>query len=114
MHIEFDEDGVAAMLVHVLARPDVQAALRTAMQAQPPAAPLQLYMTAKDFASHLGVSLRTVRTWLASGLPTVGRKRLRKVDVARAMAWLQAGGDDGAVERQARHDARCAAVRRVG
>jgi hypothetical protein len=114
MRIDIDETELASVVVCLLGNPDVQVALRAVLQVQPPAPPVDLFMSAADFSAHVHVSLRTVRLWLASGLPSVGRGRTRRVDVARAMSWLAAGGDQGEAERTARRDASNRAIRRVG
>jgi hypothetical protein len=75
-----------------------------------------LYMTVRDFAHRVAVSERTVWNLVAKGLPTVGQKRGRRVDVESADEWLRQERDhvDDGVERAARVAARTAASRAAG
>jgi hypothetical protein len=60
----------------------------------PPAAPTQhaRYMTVPGFASMRGYSARTVRDYCDLGMPHTGEGKGRRVHVAEAIAWLEAGG----------------------
>ena len=68
------------------------------------------YETVSDFASRLGVSEKTVRRMLASGLPHERpRPRLIRIPVMRAQKWLaeqSVGGELEAAQRRATIDAR--------
>jgi hypothetical protein len=68
--------------------------------------PGRLFGTVADFASQYGWSLRYVENLVRQGLPTVGRGRARRVDLATAAEWLRAGGADGSAVRLAQRDAR--------
>ena len=67
------------------------------------------YQTAVEFAETMKVSVRSVRKWLALGMPSVQVGRVRRVIVADAQRWLAAGGGKGAAAR-----AGLAAARRSG
>jgi hypothetical protein len=113
MRIELDPDELAAALTHALGLPDVQQALRAALGIPDLQARERSFMSVGAYAERIGVSLRSAWNLVREGLPTVGKGRLRRVDVAAADAWMRAGGSDGAAARAARRDASARAVRRV-
>jgi excisionase family DNA binding protein len=100
------EDQIAALHEEVRAlRADV-AALRPAR-----VEPTPIYLATARYAARLGVSRWTVARLVRDGLPTVGRGRLRRVDVAAADAWLKrrdTSGETaiGGIEQRARRAAR--------
>jgi predicted site-specific integrase-resolvase len=53
---------------------------------------VKLALTVEEFAESIGVCRATVFSWLRLGLPNIRAGRVRRVLVAEAMAWLQAGG----------------------
>jgi phage terminase Nu1 subunit (DNA packaging protein) len=69
------------------------------------------FMKAKEYAARVGYSVRTIENFIGEGLPTVGKGRLRRVDVEPADEWIRnraAREDDeqDAVAQEARVDAR--------
>ncbi len=82
---------------------------------QAAAAPPEItFATAKQFAKIMGVSLRSVREWIARDLPTVRSGRLVRVDVAAAKLWLSNGGANGAASKLGVAAARKVALRSIG
>jgi hypothetical protein len=72
-----------------------------------------LYSTAAQYAERHAVSLRTVRSWISAGMPTVGDGRTRRVDVRGADQWRRArAGDDDSIAERARRDAARETARR--
>jgi hypothetical protein len=68
-----------------------------------------VFVRVAAYAARTGISERKVWDLVASGLPTIGSGRSRRVDVVAADAWLRAQGAsevDDAIERRARLDAR--------
>ena len=69
------------------------------------------FMKIAAYARRTGYSVRTIENFLIEGLPTVGERRLRRVDVEAADEWIRGRvvrdreGRD-AVEEEAREDAR--------
>jgi hypothetical protein len=69
------------------------------------------FMKVADYAAHTGYSKRTIENFVREGLPTVGKRRLLRIDVEPADKWIRgraAREDDeqDAVEQEARDDAR--------
>lgn len=52
-----------------------------------------VYMSPADFARHVGVSPRTIRSLLKTGLPRVKVSRYTRIPVAAAEAWLASDRD---------------------
>jgi hypothetical protein len=77
-------------------------------EAQEPAA---VYLRVAEYARRLSLGERTVWALVSRGLPTIGRGRSRRIDIARADEWLrnQQGEVDAAIAAQARRAARRAA-----
>ena len=73
--------------------------------------PVAVYLRAVEYARRVSLSERTVWALISQGLPTIGRGRSRRIDVARADEWLRGQRDqvDVAIEAQARRAARLAA-----
>jgi len=73
--------------------------------------PVAVYLRAVEYARRVSLSERTVWALISQGLPTIGRGRSRRIDVARADEWLrgQQAQVDAAIEGQARRAARLAA-----
>lgn len=58
-----------------------------------PVAPLEPYMTRRQFAQLLGVSLSTVDRWLCGGMPSeTWGLRARRIRPSIALAWLRSRG----------------------
>jgi len=70
-----------------------------------------LYLSVPAYARRVSLSERTVWTLAARGLPTIGERRGRRVDVRRADEWMRerAASVDDTIERSARSSARRAA-----
>lgn len=87
-------DVLAALLLELLRREDVRAALREAMDVRPPLATEKpvLYATVKQYAERQHVSARTVERWVRTGLPSYRHGKVRRIPVADADAWLREGG----------------------
>ena len=71
----------------------------------------QKFMKVATYAARTGYSARTIETFITEGLPTVGQRRLRRVDVEPADEWIRNRAarerdDQDSVEREARDDAR--------
>lgn len=47
-------------------------------------------LNVKDFAIHMKVSTRTVRRWLALGMPYVRVGQVIRIDMDNAMGWVEA------------------------
>jgi hypothetical protein len=47
------------------------------------------YLRAAEYARRVSVSERTVWALVTRGLPTIGRGKSRRIDVARADEWLR-------------------------
>jgi hypothetical protein len=76
-----------------------------------PGAPPVKFMKIADYARRTGYSVRTVENFLVEGLPSVGERRLRRVDVEAADEWIRGRAardqaDHDAFEEDARRDAR--------
>jgi len=71
------------------------------------------HMTAGEYAARIGVSVRTTRSWIAAGMPSVRAGRVRRIIVADADRWLADGGARGSAARAGRAAARRAAMRAV-
>jgi hypothetical protein len=76
-----------------------------------PEAPPSKFMKVASYAARTGYSTRTIETFITEGLPTVGQRRLRRVDVEPADEWIRNRAaherdDQDSVEREARDDAR--------
>lgn len=56
--------------------------------------PPSIYATIDEYAERLKVSRGTVFSWLNAGLPSIKAGATRRIIVARADAWLEAGGAD--------------------
>ena len=56
---------------------------------------ISVYATIDEYAERLKVSRGTVFAWLKAGLPSIKAGATRRIIVARADAWLEAGGADG-------------------
>jgi excisionase family DNA binding protein len=55
------------------------------------------YMTVREFAGRMRVSVSTVWRWVRSGMPVVrggGKGGVVRVKVEEAECWLRGGGDD--------------------
>jgi len=50
------------------------------------------YMTVPEFAELRGYSSRTIRDWCELGMPHSGDGKGRRIHVAEAIAWIEAGG----------------------
>jgi excisionase family DNA binding protein len=85
-----DPEDLAPALVVALQHPQVLAALRAAVGAN--ATPAVEYATVTQYAQRQSVCSRTVQKWIRQGLPSHKAGRLLRVNVARADAWLEAGG----------------------
>jgi hypothetical protein len=72
-----------------------------------------IYLRAAEYARRVSVSERTVWALVTRGLPTIGRGKSRRIDVARADEWLRGQRDqvDVAIQAQARRAARHAAAK---
>ena len=85
----------------------LEALLEAVRPSAPAAASLPVlpeYETVADFASRLGVSEKTVRRMLSSGLPHERpRPRLIRIPVERAQKWLAEQTARGDVEVARRH-----------
>jgi hypothetical protein len=89
---------------------DTGPAPREAASRGSPALPLT-FMKIADYAARTGYSKRTIENFVREGLPTVGKRRLCRIDVEPADEWIRkraAREDDeqDAVEQEARDDAR--------
>jgi excisionase family DNA binding protein len=69
--------------------PNTLASEHTALPALP-----NLYCTIDEFAANLQVSRGTVFGWVRAGLPSLRVGRCRRIIVAAAYRWLEAGGAD--------------------
>jgi excisionase family DNA binding protein len=49
----------------------------------------RVYITISEAARRFDVSRRTVCSWLAEGLPSVKRGRIRRIGVEAATAWIE-------------------------
>jgi hypothetical protein len=77
----------------------------------PPHVAPQKFIKIAEYARRTGYSTRTIETFISEGLPTVGARRLRRVDVEPADEWIRNRAtlerdDQDSVEREARDDAR--------
>jgi hypothetical protein len=104
--------ALRAQAVALRAQADAIEAEATALVAerQPAKPPEPVYMKVEAYGARVGLSRRTVFTRIDEGLPTIGQGKSRRVDVARADAWLGARGErvDNAIEMHARCSARMA------
>jgi hypothetical protein len=71
----------------------------------------QKFMKVATYAARTGYSTRTIETFITEGLPTVGQRRLRRVDIEPADEWIRKRAAherdaQDSVEREARDDAR--------
>jgi hypothetical protein len=69
------------------------------------------FMKVKAYAARVGYSQRTIENFIDEGLPTVGQRRLLRIDVEPADEWIRTlkarrRGQRDAVEEEAREDAR--------
>jgi hypothetical protein len=76
-----------------------------------PALPPPTFMKIREYAARTGYSKRTIENFMDEGLPTVGKGRLRRVDVEPADEWIRNRAareqdEQDAVEKEAREDAR--------
>jgi hypothetical protein len=69
--------------------------------------------TIADFAERMKVSVRVVRKWISTGMPSVKVGRIRRVIVPDAQSWLASGGGRGATGRAAIAAARRSALRAI-
>ncbi|MBN4050262.1 excisionase family DNA-binding protein [Desulfobulbus sp. AH-315-M07] len=100
-------DNTLRLLVERLrANPELVSELRSILVVDGVKVAKRPYETVDGFAERVGVSRRTVDTWIHQGLPVVRSGRLRRIPVEEADAWLKAGGGDAVIERRARLDAR--------
>ena len=105
--------GLAVVPLEELARV-VRAIVREelAAAAAPKAEPTPEYMRVDAYAARVGVSERTLWTWVRRGLPIVGRGRCRRVPVVDADRWLaEQRQPDTAIEDRARRAAATRAAR---
>ena len=94
--------------------PELAARVRRLLGVAPPVAePTPIYERVASFARRVSLSERSIWTLASEGMPMVGSGRGRRVDVARAIAWIRERNDavDDAVEREARASAARAAGR---
>ena len=68
--------------------------LALATAPKPPLGQNNIYCTVDDFAEALQVSRGTVFAWIRTGMPSLSVGRTRRIIVARAYHWLEAGGAD--------------------
>jgi hypothetical protein len=71
----------------------------------------QKFMKIAAYATRTGYSTRTIETFIGEGLPTVGERRLRRVDVEPADEWIRTQAPrerdaQDAIIDEARKDAR--------
>jgi hypothetical protein len=79
-----------AVLDEIERDPELVERLRRLLGAQSVAAPSgPAAMRIADYARHTGVSVRHVHALVRRGLPCLGSGRTRRVDVARALAWMR-------------------------
>ncbi|MGO9000318.1 MAG: hypothetical protein ACLQVI_43890 [Polyangiaceae bacterium] len=69
------------------------------------------FMKIAAYAARTGYSTRTIETFIGEGLPTVGERLLRRVDVEPADEWIRTQAtrerdDQDAIIEEAREDAR--------
>jgi hypothetical protein len=105
---------LGAVVAELKANPSLARDLSELLRvAQTPGEATPNYLRVRDFAVRVAMSERTVWRLVSRGLPMVGAGHARRVDVARAEAWLREQREmvDDAVERQARAAARRAARR---
>lgn len=62
---------------------------------------LERYVDVRELAELMGVSVRTVKRWVAEGIPseTWGLGRTRRFLPSRAMEWAQTRGAGPMIER---------------
>lgn len=93
----------------VVSLPELVAAIRAAVadgvRAARAADAAPVYLSPSALASHYSVSRSTVHVWLASGLPSVGAGKARRIAVAAADEWLASRPTREAVATQATVDA---------
>lgn len=61
-------------------------------EAAPSNEPPPEYVTMADFAARTRYSPRTIRHYVAMGMPSAGTGRARKIKLAAALAWIERGG----------------------
>ena len=66
-------------------RDDVREIVRTEVAALVPSE----VMTLDSFAKWMGVSERTVNTWVKAGMPTMGFRGVIRISRSRAQEWLE-------------------------
>lgn len=88
-----DLDGLRAELGALRAAVD---ALRTEGARTPAEAPRAdseparaIYMSPEQFARHVGVTTRTIRSLVRDGLPAIAVSRYTRIPVERAERWLE-------------------------
>jgi len=96
---------LSAVVAELQSDPKLASQLRELLGVPTPKpAPEVLYERVAPFAKRVSLSERTVWGLVAKGLPTIGSGRSRRVDVAKALAWMHGQRDavDDALEKQAR------------
>jgi excisionase family DNA binding protein len=68
----------------------------------------QFSVTMDEYAKRVGYSKRTIEKFVARGMPSVGKGRLRRIPIAQADEWIRTTveSDDVAIESEARAVAR--------
>ena len=96
-------------VLRVIVREEIRAALDDRLPKAE--APEVLFEPVPAFAKRVAISERAAWSLAAKGMPTIGAGRGRRVDVARALAWMRAQSSrvDSAIEVQARRSASRAA-----
>ncbi|MDP9150521.1 MAG: hypothetical protein M3O36_11355, partial [Myxococcota bacterium] len=52
------------------------------------------FCTMDEYAARLQVCRRTVGTWIQAGMPSFRAGGLRRIQIAKADAWIESGGAD--------------------
>jgi len=81
-----------ALLAHPATEgPPVAPAESVSVAASPPplGLPAPEFMKVDEYATRVGYSPRTIANFIREGLPTVGRRRLLRIDVEAADEWIR-------------------------